>query len=338
MDRAVALITSVREVSPDVRMFSLALEDERAVPFEPGGHLDVEVLIAGKAQTRSYSMFRLDDGPGFSIAVKHVPDGRGGSAYMWSQKAGARLRVRRARNSLPVDYSADRYLLIAAGIGVTPIIAAARTLRQARKSVEMHYCVRQASDAPFLSELEQILGADLVVHESCGGQRAQADHLISQVDSSVISYVCGPIGFMDAIICTWHRRGLPKHHLRFETFASSGRLPTGEFEVVVRETGARVFVPEGTSMLDALIAAKQDIMHDCRRGECGLCKVEVDELDGAIDHRDVFLSEQERALNSAICCCVSRIRGSSIVIRADGVSHGRPMRGPSQGWARSSVS
>ncbi|UPK38248.1 PDR/VanB family oxidoreductase [Bradyrhizobium sp. 186] len=327
MDRATALVASVEEVAADVKAFRLVLEDEKNIPFEPGGHLDVEVLVGGQVQTRSYSMFRLDDEPGFAIAVKHAPHGHGGSAYMWSQKAGARLGVRRARNSLPMDYSANRYLLIAAGIGVTPIIAAARALHEAGKSVGMHYCVRRTSGAPFIAELERLLGGAIIVHASAGGQRTQADRLIEQVDSNTICYVCGPIGFMDELIHAWHRRGLPKHHLRFETFGSSGRLPTGKFEVVVRETGARVLVPEEMSMLDALIVAKQEVMYGCRRGECGLCKVEVDELDGEIDHRDVFLSDQERALNRAICCCVSRVRGHSIVIRADGISHGRPKHG-----------
>src|SRR6267142_2996864 len=138
MGREIALVASVRDVAPDVRAFRLVLEDERAVPFEPGGHLDVEVLVGGQVQTRSYSMFRLNDQPGLWIAVRHAPHGHGGSAYMWSQKAGMRLGVRRARNSLPVDYSANRYLLIAAGIGVTPIIAMARALHQAGKSVGMH--------------------------------------------------------------------------------------------------------------------------------------------------------------------------------------------------------
>jgi dimethylamine monooxygenase subunit B len=326
MDREIALVASVRDVAPDVKAFRLVLEDERAVPFEPGGHLDVEVLVGGQVQTRSYSMFRLNDQPGLWIAVRHAPHGHGGSAYMWSQKAGMRLGVRRARNSLPVDYGANRYLLIAAGIGVTPIIAMARALHQAGKSVGMHYCVRRASAAPFVPELEGLLGRALIVHESASGSRAQADRLIDQADSNTICYVCGPIGFMDEVIHAWHRRGLPKHHLRFETFGSSGRLPTGKFEVVVRETGARVLVPEEMGMLDALIAAKQEVMYGCRRGECGLCKVEVDELDGEIDHRDVFLSDQERALNRAICCCVSRVRGLSIVIRTDGISHGRPMQ------------
>lgn len=322
MQRNTALIASVREVAPDVKAFQLVPEDTMTIPFDPGGHLDVEVLAESRMQTRSYSMFRLDDEPGFMIAVRRAANGRGGSDYMWRQQAGERLAIRRARNTMPITYSAERYVLIAGGIGVTPIIAAARALRSAGKSVVLHYCVRDASTAPFLPELKLLLGSGLVVHQSRGGQRPQADALVAELGAEHVCYVCGPLGLMESVVQAWHRRGLPRHNLRFETFASSGRLPARSFEVLVHETGARVIVSETASMLDALIAAGQDVMYDCRRGECGLCKVEVDELDGEVDHRDVFLGDVERILNKSICTCVSRVYGNSIAIRIDGISHG----------------
>jgi dimethylamine monooxygenase subunit B len=326
LQRATALIASVRQVAPDVKAFQLVPEDKNAIPFEPGGHLDVEVLVGTQVQTRSYSMFRLDDEPGFMIAVRRAPDGRGGSAYMWAQQTGSRLVIRRARNTMPITYNAERYVLIAGGIGVTPIIAAARALRSAGKSVVLHYCVRDASNAPFLSELKLLLGGVPVVHQTRGGRRPQPDALIAELGTDHVCYVCGPLGLMESIVQAWHRRGLPRQNLRFETFASSGRLPARGFEVLVRETGRRVIVSETASILDALIAAKQDVMYDCRRGECGLCKVDVDELDGEIDHRDVFLGDVERTLNKSICTCVSRVYGNSIAIRIDGISHGRTPR------------
>jgi dimethylamine monooxygenase subunit B len=317
-----ATVEAIRDVAPDVRAFRLLVEGD-AISFEPGGHIDVEVQVAGVTQVRSYSFFSVGGEAGLVVAVKLAVRGHGGSAYMWSLTVGARLRVRRARNTLPVSYGSDRYVLVAGGIGITPLIAVARALREAGKALSLHYCVRKVEVAPFLPELHALLGDDLIVHASDAGDHLDIEALVSLADANTVHYVCGPLGLMEAVNRAWHRRELPRKNLRFETFGNSGQLPTGTFEVLVHETGVRLLVPETESLLDALIAAGQDIMYECRRGECGLCKVEIDSVEGEIDHRDVFLSDHERAANAAMCCCVSRVHGGSIAIRIDGITHGR---------------
>lgn len=317
-----AIVASVEDVAPDVRLFRLLVEHD-AIPREPGGHVDVEVQIAGHPQIRSYSILAFGREDGLSIAVKRISRGHGGSAYMWSLAPGARLRVSRARNNMPVTYTADSYLLLAGGIGITPMTAVARSLCAAGKKVLLRYCVRSRASAPFVPELEALLGESLTVHDSDAGHRLDVDAVIGTLDDGTICYVCGPLSMMEAVKRAWHGCSLPGRNLRFETFGNSGRLPSGSFEVIIRETGLRFVVPETESLLDVLLAAGQDVMYECRRGECGLCKVEIDAFDGVVDHRDVFLSEAERSTNRAMCCCVSRVHRGSVWIRIDGISHGR---------------
>ena len=126
--------------------------------------------------------------------------------------------------------------------------------------------------------------------------------------------MCGPIGLLEAAQAAWRAGGRPPGRLRYETFGSSGRCPAEDFTVHVPRLGKQVLVPRGATMLDALEAAGVGVLWDCRRGECGLCAVEVLAVEGAIDHRDVFLSARQRGEGRKMCACVSRVAGGSVTI------------------------
>ena len=123
-------------------------------------------------------------------------------------------------------------------------------------------------------------------------------------------YVCGPVPMLDAVRRQWAASGRPVAELRYETFGTSGRFAPQPFRVEVPRQRIDIVVPADSSMMDALHAVGVQTLHDCKRGECGLCAVDVLALDGEIDHRDVFLSEHEKAENRRICTCVSRVVGS----------------------------
>lgn len=320
-----ATVRVIEDVAPDVRLLGLLVDDD-GICHEAGGHVDVEVIVAGIPQIRSYSLVGLCNARELIIAVKLAPHGRGGSKYIWSLRSGANVRIWRARNTLAVTFEAVRYVLIAGGIGITPIYAVAKALRDAGKSVSLHYCIRDIAKAPFLRELRSLLSDDLTIHASSVSGRLNIEEIVSNADTQVIYYVCGPLSLMESVNRVWRSRGLPTENLRFETFGNSGRFPNTAFEVHVRETGAVLVVGEAESLLDALIAAGQDVLHECRRGECGLCKVEIEHLNGEVDHRDVFFSAAERETASAMCCCVSRVYGPSTVIRINHITHGRASR------------
>lgn len=227
------------------------------------------------------------------------------------------------RNGFPLSYDGSRYVLIAGGIGITPMLEMARVLARKNKALEFHYCVRTKDDAPFLDELRELLGDRLHFYAADGGEFLPAKELIKDLNGSDLVYMCGPLGLMDVVKVEWNRAKLPSKNLRLETFGNSGHNKSAEFEVLVRETGARILVPEDSSLLEALRAADQPVMYECLKGECGLCKVEIEELNGEIDHRDVFFSDLEKASKECMCACVSRLTSGNAVIGLNHVQHGK---------------
>lgn len=319
---ATARLREARPIASDVRLMRFEIVDGE-VHSSPGAHLTFALPLGGEA-TRSYSV--VDDGlrPDLiSIAVKREDPGRGGSAYMWSLEPGAEIHVVESGNSLPVSYAATDYLLIAGGIGVTPLTSVASALRAAGRPVRMAYCAKSAERAAFADRLSELLGDQIAFHFSDEGRRLDVERLIEGVEPGTQVYFCGPQSLSDAIKRAWATRKLPVADLRYETFANSGRLPVTPFSVTVEETGRTVDVPAGTTLLEALVGSGHEIMYECLRGECGLCKLAVTAADAEIDHRDVFLSEHEKAAGDSICACVSRLAGGHARIRVDGIEHGR---------------
>ena len=321
---ATALLRETVPAASDVQLMRFQIDDA-GVHTTPGSHLTFEIPLAGGATTtRSYSVVDDGSGPGLvSIAVKREQTGRGGSAYMWSLAPGAEIRVVESGNSIPVSYTAPGYLLIAGGIGVTPMTAIASALRAAKRPVRMAYCAKSAGHAAFADRLRELLGDDVTFHYSDEGRRLDVEALLAGVEPGTQLYFCGPQRLSDAIKAAWAARGLPVQDLRYETFGSSGRKPTEPFVVTVEETGRTVEVPADRTLLEALTESGHDVMYECLKGECGLCKLAVVEADAEIDHRDVFLSEHERQAGDSICACVSRLAGGHARVRIDGILHGR---------------
>lgn len=316
-----ASVLRAEKISPTVRLIEFGFADED-FEWEAGGHLNIDVTIDGNRETRSYSLVCKTE-RGVQIAVRLAEQSRGGSRFMWSLEPGDQVTVYRTRNGFPLSFGAENYKLIAGGIGITPLIGMARLLVELDKDVEFFYCIRNHQDAPFTDELRDLLGDRLSVFCSDDNTFLPIEEVVDSATPRTLLYMCGPLGFMEAVKSSWYDQGLPRHNLRFETFGSSGQLPPVDFDVVVAETGARVTVKNDVTLLEALLRANQPVMYECMKGECGLCKVQVEGLDGTIDHRDVFLSDQEKADNKTLCCCVSRIDGKEVKIRLDHIQHGK---------------
>lgn len=323
---APARIVETWNASSDVRGVALQLDvsgDDAPKP-SPGSHMDFEVVLPdGRTASRQYSIVE-SRGPGlFVVAVKRAPQSRGGSAYMWTLSPGDTVRVGGIRNDFPLDYVGRSYRLIAGGIGVTPLISMARALQALGRPVRLDLLVRDAEDAPFAAEMEAELGAGFALHGDVQSGQRDIDALVREIDKDALAYVCGPLPMMAAVRTAWAAQGRDPTALCFETFGQSDDGNNRPFEVEVEETGAIVEVGANTSMLEALVAAEQPILSGCLKGECGLCKVNVLETTDAVDHRDVLLSERERAEGNTMCTCVSRVVGGRLRISLNGVRHGR---------------
>ena len=306
-------VHAIRDVAPAIREFVLRPEPLRIEKYAPGSHVNVGVLIDGRPETRCYSLVGDVSPDGYRIAVRRAPDSRGGSRYMWSLKPGARIDVSSPASLFEIDWSRKSHCLIAGGIGITPIVGIASALMRRNVEVELHYAVKSRHEAAFLDELSDLLGDRLIVHASDEGRRIDLDHSFGRLPPGALAAICGPMRLLDAARRSWASAGRLPADLRYETFGSSGLLPTEPFRIRIEQSGREIVVAENKSMLDALNEAGFEVMSDCQRGECGVCAIDVVAVDGQIDHRDVFFSDHQKKANGKICPCVSRAVGAITV-------------------------
>ncbi len=303
------VVRSIRDVAPRIREITLRPEDVRPEPYAVGSHINVNLLIDGQPETRSYSLVGEPSPDGYRIAVRVAPDSHGGSRAMWELTPGARIEVSNPTSLVELDWTRKAYCLIAGGIGITPIVGIAAALMRRSAAFKLHYCVRSRSDAAYLDELSQLLGDRLVVHAGDEGRRLDLDATFAQLPAEALTILCGPMRLLDAARRCWIAAGRPLSDLRYETFGSSGLLPTEAFRVRISNGGEEIVIPANKSMLEALNEAGHEVMSDCERGECGVCALDVVALEGEIDHRDVFFSDHQKQENRKMCACVSRAVG-----------------------------
>jgi vanillate O-demethylase ferredoxin subunit len=296
-----------------VREFLLRPDQADAQPYAVGSHINVTVIANGQPDTRSYSLVGAPHPEGYKIAVQRAARSRGGSAYMWGLKVGARLQISDPAALVELEWTRQYFCLVAGGIGITPIVGMASALMRRGASFELHYAVRSRTDAAYLDELQAMLGDRLRVYPGTDNQRLDLAATFKTLPHGAMAFVCGPMRLLDDARRQWVVDGRMPTDLRYETFGSSGLLPTEAFTIRIRETGAEIVVPEGRSMLDALNDAGYEVMSDCRRGECGVCCIDVADIQGEVDHRDVFLSEHQKREGRKICPCVSRAAGTVTV-------------------------
>ena len=300
------VISGVRQLTPRVRAYELKSADGGSLPaVEAGAHIDVPVLLAdGSAATRSYSI-ASDPGQGgvYEIAVLREDEGKGGSASVHEHfQLGLVLRCSLPRNDFALP-DAGAAVLIAGGIGITPIKAMAHALMAEQRDFVLHYAVRSRRQAPFLDQLERELGPRLVLHAADEGRRMSLDTIMA---GAAVAIACGPARMLDAVTDTGKHLGV---RVLIERFAAD-RARTDNKPVIVTLKRSRkvIAVSASQSILEAVEAAGVNAPASCRVGNCGTCAVKV--LAGSPEHRDKALSDEERA--DKMCICVSRASGDSL--------------------------
>lgn len=309
-----AVVLSRRPLTDRVAEFRIGAADGSRLPMaEAGSH--VELRFGGEDGTflRHYSVvgpLTLEGGQEsfWRIAVQRENRSRG-SAFIHNQfKAGTRLRVSRPINAFRLSRSQPHTLLVAGGIGVTPMLAMARSLRVRKAGFSMFYAGLERAAMAYVDELERLCDGRLAVHEAKHGGIPDLVKLLSGQPPGTVAYICGPPLMIEALRDAGAALGWDKDRVRFEVFNSAHKPDDEDFEVRVR-SGRTIRVGAGTTILDALEAAGIDTLSDCRRGECGLCVTDVARCDGGLDHRDRFFSEEEHLTGGQITICCSRIKG-----------------------------
>lgn len=283
--------------------------------FAAGAHIAVQVA---PGLVRHYSLCNHPrERHRYLICVQHAHDSRGGSRAMHEEvETGDVLEAGLPRNHFPLCPSARRSLLFAGGIGITPILAMAEQLASEGADFELHYFARARERAAFV---ERLAGSPFAARVHLyfsegqpGGRRDLSTLLADPVDGAHV-YVCGPPGFMEAVLDTARAAGWEEARLHREVFAGAASSAVNEaFELRLASSGRVIQVGPGQTALDALLAAGLAVSHSCREGVCGSCLVGV--IEGRPEHRDHCLSEAERARNKVFAPCCSRARDACLTL------------------------
>ncbi|MFC7859602.1 PDR/VanB family oxidoreductase [Arthrobacter koreensis] len=300
-----AVVRETRDVAEGIRR--IVLVPGEPVPAAAGTHVDVMVTVDGEKHRRSYSIVEAHDGGReLAISVFRTAASRGGSVFMHTLAPGDELEITQPLQNFPLRVGAPRYVLLAGGVGITAILNMARVLKNVKADYRLVYAGRNRSAMAYLAELQAEHGDALEIHVDAEGSALSVTELVAGLQDGTELYMCGPIRLMDAVRRSWRDHGLDPANLRYETFGNSGWYRPEEFIVRVPRLGLETRVGPGRSMLEALEDAGADMMFDCRKGECGLCEVRILQLEGTVDHRDVFYSERQQRAREKMCCCVSR--------------------------------
>lgn len=299
-----AKVSEVRQIADDVRYIEFQVEG--GVPrFDPGSHTNIKVVINGEDTVRTYTV--VPSRPGhIAVAVKLHPQSRGGSRFMWALSEGEAARLTIPENRFELSWRAGHYLLIAGGIGVTPIYGMAKALAARGASLRVVFSAREEGLMAFRKELFSLLGDRIEFCDNSQGQHADFAAEFAQLPPDAECYLCGPIGMLEAAKAAWAASGRPVSRLRYEVFGDSGLFTEQSFEVDILNRDKRVTVRPDQTLLEALLESGVEMIYDCQRGECGLCAVRIVDHQHEVDHRDVFFSAEEKAEGHRMCACVSR--------------------------------
>jgi vanillate O-demethylase ferredoxin subunit len=307
-----------RDEAPDIASFELRSEDGGALPaFEAGSHVDVH-LPSGLV--RQYSLCNDPrETHRYTIAVLRDEAGRGGSKAVHDLvREGERLRISVPRNHFALARDASHHLLLAGGIGVTPILCMAEQLASAGEPFDMHYCTRSRQRTAFVERIAQAGFAKSVrLHhdDNVGGSTFDIGQVLNDAPAGTHLYVCGPRGFMDFVLDTARANGWPQERLHYEFFGAPANQPAtagGRFQVRIASSGATIEVPPECTVVQALAANGVEVITSCEQGVCGTCLTRV--IAGEPEHLDSYLTDEERAANDQFLPCCSRAKTPLLVL------------------------
>ena len=294
-----AVVVGRAQAADSIEVFELARVNASALPrWQPGAHID---LVLPSGDERQYSLLPspLPDASTWRIAVLREPSGRGGSLWLHDSLAvGDTIRVRGPRNHFEfAPFPGSPVLLLAAGVGITPIASMARAAAAAGIGYVLHYSGRSRSALALVDEI-----GVATIHLSDEGTRLDVAALLGSLDPMATIYACGPARFIEAVEAA--AGGHPLHVERFEAKALAAPVLEGDFEVELALSGETLTVPPDRSILEVVEEAGVFVLSSCREGTCGTCETPV--LEGEVDHRDSILTPLEQEQNAVMYICVSR--------------------------------
>lgn len=305
----------------DIATLELASVDEVRQPlpaFSAGSHVDVHLP---NGLVRQYSLCNSPaDSHRYQIGVLREARSRGGSAAVHEQiEVGSVLEIGQPRNHFPLAADARHSILLAGGIGVTPILCMAERLTTIGASFELHYCTRSVERTAFLSRIRTSAFGSRVSFHRDDGDEGQKLPLLELLDTNrrlpdVHLYVCGPQGFMDWVLRAARETEWPASQLHHEYFGADVPRSEGDldFDVRIASSGQVIRVRKDQSIVQALAAQGVEVETSCEQGVCGTCLTRV--VQGVPDHRDHYLTPQEQVANDQFLPCCSRSKSPVLVL------------------------
>jgi tetrachlorobenzoquinone reductase len=304
-------LDAVRYAARDTNIYELTPVDGNPLPaYEPGAHIDVHLP---NGIVRQYSLIQPEPDPTrYTIAVKRDPASRGGSRCVHEElRVGRTLRISAPRNNFPLVENAAHVILLAGGIGITPIWCMVQRLARLDRSWQLYYACRSRADMAFLHALERMSSVQFHFDEESGGKFLDIDAIVAAAPRDTHLYCCGPTPMLkafEAATASW-----PREQTHVEYFTPKEEpAKTGGFVVELARSGKEFVIPEGKSILQVLLDAGVDVDYSCELGICGACEQRV--ISGMPEHRDSILTEEEQASNTKVMICCAGCKSERLVL------------------------
>jgi ferredoxin-NADP reductase len=304
-------LTAIRYAARDTNLYEFRRPDGAPLPsYGPGAHVDLHLP---NGLVRNYSLTTARPEPGtYTFGIKREQAGRGGSHLIHDElKVGAIVKISAPRNNFPLDEGASRSILIAGGIGITPIWCMVQRLAELGRDWTLHYACRSRAEMAFLDALEGMPRAQLHFDDEHGGQVLDVAAIVSAAPREAQLYCCGPAPMLrafEAASADWPR---PQVHVEYFT-AKAEPARAGGFIVELKRSGREFFIPQGQSILGVLLDEGIDVDYSCELGICGACEQRV--LAGEPEHRDSILTEEEQAENKRVMICCAGCKSERLVL------------------------
>ena len=314
-------VIDIEKLTPRIKRFRLAsAEGKKLTPFSPGSHLAVEIPVEQKIRRNSYTLCSSPyETKFYDLAVLLCENSRGGSQYLHQIEIGTRLNIGLLKNSFYLNSLARKYILVAGGIGITPILSMLVTLSKDQTPFELHYAAKSIEECAFYEFLQQQYSDRVKFYFSqkgdCGASqrhRLVPKQILEKQPLGTHIYMCAPQSLMADCRSAARALGYPDSAIHRELFGAVKTNKVKPFTAILAQSETEIKVPQDKTFLEALEAAGISPNYSCRAGGCGACEVKV--IEGEINHLDSYYSPEEKAEQDRILTCISRAKSKQLVI------------------------
>jgi ferredoxin-NADP reductase len=304
-------LIAIRFAANDTHLYELQRPDGGRLPgATPGSHIDIHLP---NGMMRQYSLINAEDNPGsYVIGIKRDASSRGGSTYIHDKlRVGEIVKISAPRNNFPLDETAPHTILVAGGIGITPIWCMVQRLEALGRPWQLFYSCRTRSDTAFRATLEGMAPVQFNFDDENQGKYLDLAAIVAQAPPGAHLYCCGPTPMLAAF--EEATKNLPPERVHVEYFTAKHEVSVeGGFIVELVKSGLELVVPPGKTILDVVRDAGVDVGYSCEQGICGACETRI--ISGVPDHRDSILSDSERAANKTLMICCAGCKSDRLVL------------------------